>query len=115
MRLEVKDRRTATITTKIEAPDGSMTLEKRGEVSATTLKAFLELFDGTKFWSLPALDQTAPEPIDGSLWLIEAKEEKSYHAVIRHNPTAGPYRELGRFFLKNLAELDDSKFAIPDY
>jgi hypothetical protein len=76
---------------------------------------FMQLVEKSDFWSMPSLepqntqpDGRGPYKMDGDMWLFEGARNGSYHVAYRHSPDPGPFTQMIRFLVKDLAKLDDA-------
>jgi hypothetical protein len=101
-----------------------LTVDPVEPVTKPQTDRFLQLFNSANFWLMSTQDvgniegrpPTAgvdrkrrgplPMEVNGVVWVVEAAEGTTYHAVTRTSPKAGPFRDVALFLLMNLARID---------
>lgn len=83
---------------------GSLTLNKAESLTRDRVKSVVEKIQHLNYWVLPARDPKAPG-FDGAQWIVEGIAHGQYRLVDRWTPESGPVRELGLYFLRDLAHL----------
>lgn len=103
VRLEVTPAGEGQVTTKIlrggaAQGRGELELVRSEWANPRRVRAFRRAVGEQGFWSLAV--SGAARGLDGSLWLLEARDGRRYHAVERWSPADGPVRELGEELLR---------------
>jgi len=82
---------------------GPLLLERgHHEISRRDLRELNDLLVRADFWRMPSTARGGGA--DGARWVVEVRKGGAYHIVDRWSPRAGPFRELGRLFMR-LADL----------
>jgi hypothetical protein len=115
LRLQIAKDRTGELFVKETDSTGTVILmEKRERVSSAEIDRFLEVVERGDFWKLPTREQADKYINDGSYWFIEGTSQGKYHMVYRRAPDSGPFTEIGRCLVKDLARLPNSVIRLQD-
>ncbi|HEX7286249.1 MAG TPA: hypothetical protein VF532_08710 [Candidatus Angelobacter sp.] len=84
---------------------GKLLVDKTELLPPNKVKKLIEKIAQLSYWALPTRD---PEPpgLDGAQWVVEGIDHGKYHLVDRWTPKKGAVRELGLYFLRDVASLD---------
>src|SRR5215469_2207695 len=114
LRLQIAKDHTGELFVKETDPGGTVLLEKRVRVSDAQTDQFLGFVEKSDFWKLPTREEADERIYDGSYWFIEAAGQGKYHMVYRRAPDAGPFTDIGRCLVKDLAQLPNSVIRLQD-
>ena len=112
IRVDLKADGTGVVTTKIASGAGGykpgiITVNQSRKLTPAETHRFHVEIERKDFWSLPARDDRSGE--DGAQWIVEGVRAGKYHVVDRWSPRDGAVRELGFFFLNDLARINIPK------
>lgn len=83
---------------------GALVVDRTEPLSPEKAKIAAEKAHRLLFTTVPLRDPSTTGK-DGAQWMIEASENGHYRLIERWSPNDGPVRELGLYFLHDLAQL----------
>jgi len=115
VRLTMNPDGSAQLTTTIESPGGAIQ-KSQSNVSAEDAQHFLQLVDGSRYWTLPSVEENKPNGyvLDASVWVVEGVRQGSQHVVYRRPLGPGQPAGMLRFLVKTLAHIPDSVAWVPE-